>query len=238
MPRIRLEVCVDTPDNLLLAASGGADRIELCAALNTGGLTPSAGFMRLAATLPMPVHALIRPRGGGFVFSEPELALMEADIAAARAAGLAGVVIGATHTDGTLHTTALRRLLAAAGPLSTTLHRAFDLAPDQQAALETAIDLGFARVLTSGAAPSAPGGAPVLAALIRQAGSRIVILPGGGITPANAPALLAATGATELHASCRSPTPAPSHLAALGFHPDPALDPAALHALANLHAPE
>ena len=235
--RVLLEVCVDTPANLHAAVAAGAGRIELCAALEGGGLTPSAGFMRLAAGAGVPVHALIRPRGGGFGYTAAELDVMAADIAAARGAGLAGIAVGASRADGTLDTDALRRLLRAAEGLSLTLHRAFDLAPDKAAALEDAVALGFARVLTSGGARSAPEGAAMLAALVRQARGRVVVLPGAGITPANAPALLAATGAAELHASCRSPAPASAPgLHALGFTPDRPVDPGAVRALSMLAA--
>ncbi len=236
MTRVLLEVCVETPDGLAVAAANGAGRIELCAALDGGGLTPSAGFLCLAAVSPVPVHVLIRPRGGGFVYTEDELTVMEADIAATRATGLAGIVVGASRPDGTLDTGVLRRLLAGAQGLSLTLHRAFDVVPDPAAALEEAVRLGFHRILSSGGAANSPGGdAASLAALVRQAAGRIVIMPGGGVTAGNAPALLAATGVAELHSSCRGaapPTPPP--LQGLGFVRDRAVDPAMVAALAAL----
>lgn len=227
-----LEVCVETPDGLRVAVAHGAGRIELCAALDGGGLTPSAGFMRLAAACGVPVMALIRPRGGTFVYGAAELEVMEADIAAARAAGLAGIAVGASRLDGTLDTGALARLLRGAAGLSCTLHRAFDLAPDPAGALEAAIGLGFHRVLTSGGAWTGAAGAPVIAALVRQAAGRIVILPGGGITPGNAPGLVAATGVIEIHSSCRGP--APIGPAPFGFVPDRPVEPAWVRALAGL----
>ena len=232
---VLLEVCVDTPANLHAAVANGAGRIELCAALDGGGLTPSAGFMRLASGAGVPVCALVRPRGGGFAYGDAELRVMAADIAAAREAGLAGVVLGASRVDGTLDSDALRRLLHAAAGLSITLHRCVDLAPDPLSALEEAVALGFDRVLSSGGAPTASQGAGVLAAMVRAAAGRIVVMPGGGITPANAPGLLAHTGAQELHASCRAPAPptAPD-LAALGFTRDRPVDPAAVRALSGL----
>ena len=230
---VLLEVCVDTAEALAQAVANGAGRIELCAALGAGGLTPSAGFMRHARTTAVPVHVLIRPRAGGFVYSPAELAVMQADIAAAREAGFAGVVIGASHPDHTLDWPAIRTLAGAAQGMTVTLHRVFDLAPDLGQALEVAIQLGIGRVLTSGGAVSAPAGAETIAALIRQAAGRIVVMPGAGITPGNAGALVRSTGAVELHASCRTACPEDVRLAALGFGQGSRLDPGIVHALVS-----
>lgn len=229
---VTLEVCVDTSAGLAEAVEGGADRIELCAALALGGLTPSAGFMAEAAACGLPVMAMIRPRAGDFVFSDTELAQMETDIAAARAAGLAGVVLGCSLPDGRLDLDALRRLRTAAGPLDCTLHRAFDLVPDQAEALEQAVALGFSRILTSGGEVTAEAVADRIAALLAQARGRIRIMPGSGISPANA-ARFIAMGATELHASCARPVPATGRAVELGFGPATArqTDAAAVRAL-------
>jgi copper homeostasis protein len=213
-----IEVCVDTSASLTAAVAGGADRIELCAALALGGLTPSAGFMAEAALCGVPVMAMIRPRAGDFVWSGSEVRQMEADIAETRAAGLAGVVLGASLPDGRLDADVLSRLVAAATGMDCTLHRAFDLTPDLGAALETAIALGFRRVLTSGGALNAGEGADRIAALIAQAKGRISIMPGSGVSAANA-ARFAALGTTELHASCTTAIPANSQAAAMGFGP-------------------
>ncbi|MGL5010398.1 MAG: copper homeostasis protein CutC, partial [Paracoccaceae bacterium] len=139
MADILIEICVDDAPGLAAAIAGGADRIELCAALALGGLTPSAGFRQHAASAPIPVYPMIRPRPGDFTFTDAEITLMEHDIVTARSLGLAGVVLGASHPDGTLDTNTLARLITAAGPLGLTLHRAFDLTPDPIAALDTAI---------------------------------------------------------------------------------------------------
>ena len=211
-----LEVCVDTSAGLAEAVAGGADRIELCAALPLGGLTPSAGFMAEAVRCGLPVMAMIRPRAGDFVFSGSELAQMEADIATARTAGLAGVVLGCSLPDGRLDLAALRRLRQAAGNMDCTLHRAFDLVPDPAEALKQALSLRFSRVLTSGGAITAEAGAGRIAALLAQAGGRISIMPGAGITAANA-RRFRAMGATELHASCSVPAPAAGRTVDLGF---------------------
>lgn len=200
-----LEVCVEDAAGLAVAIEGGAGRIELCAALALDGLTPSAGLLALARDCPVPVHVLIRPRAGDFRYGEAEARQMEAEIAAVRAAGLAGVVLGACGADGGLDHALLARLVRAADGLSQTLHRAFDTVPDQFAALEAAIGLGFARILTSGAAADAAAGAARIAALHRAAAGRIGLLPGGGLRPANLAPLLAQPGLREFHASCSRP---------------------------------
>lgn len=211
-----VEVCVDTPEGLAAALEGGADRIELCSALGLGGLTPSAGFMRLAAGAGVPVHAMIRHRAGGFVCSPEDLAVMAADIAMARACGMAGVVFGASLGDGRLDAAALNHLARQSVGLSLTLHRAFDLVPDMDAALETAIGLGFHRVLTSGGAATAVAGIDRLLALTRQSAGRIGILPGGGIT-AETLAGLAVLAPSEVHASCSVPARPDPRALAFGF---------------------
>ena len=211
-----LEICVDSPAGLAAAIEGGADRIELCAALALGGLTPSPGLVRLAASAPVPVFAMIRPRAGSFVFGPDDEAAMHADIAHVRAANLAGVVLGASRPGGALDVAMLSRLLASAGPLGRTLHRAFDLTSDLDAALDQAIALGFHRVLTSGGAPAVAGGLPAVTAAVARGRGRIAIMAGGGVRPALVPALRQA-GVTELHASCRAPAPADAQALAFGF---------------------
>ncbi|MDQ0419347.1 copper homeostasis protein [Peteryoungia aggregata LMG 23059] len=212
-----LEICVDDVAGLDAAVAGGADRIELCSALGSGGLTPSRGFMSVAANAPIPVNALIRPRAGGFTYCEVEIALMQADIAAAREAGLAGVVIGATTADGALDAVVIRRLMDAAQGLDLTLHRAIDVVTDMNAALDLAIELGFSRVLTSGGARHAEEGIETLARLAGHSAGRISIMPGGGVRPQNAARLLALPGIRELHASCSEARVSEPRLAELGF---------------------
>lgn len=218
---ILLEVCVDDPAGLAAAVEGGADRIELCAALDVGGLTPSPGLMALASRSPVPVYAMIRPRAGAFVFDDAEEAAMVADIEAALTAGLAGVVIGASQNDGSLDVAMLVRLRSVAGHAGVTLHRAFDLVPDMELALEQAIDLGFERILTSGGQKTAIEGVDMIARLNDRAGARIRIMPGSGLRPANVENMLQ-LGVGEVHASCRRPFSA-SHddrATALGFQPE------------------
>ena len=201
-----VEICVDGPDGLAAAIGGGASRIELCSALVLGGLTPSPGLMGLAAKAPIPVYAMIRPRAGDFVFSPAELDQMRRDIDAVRDAGLAGVVLGASEPRGPLAAAVLARLVEHAAGLGTTLHRAFDAAPDPFAAIDIAATLGFERILTAGGTGPADDAAPRLADYVAHAGGRIAIMPGGGVRPGNVAQILAATDAREIHASCRVAT--------------------------------
>ena len=211
-----LEVCVDTAAGLAEAVAGGADRVELCAALALGGLTPSAGLMELAARCGIPVMVMIRPRAGDFIWTETELRVMETDIATARTAGLAGVVLGALAPDRRLDQAALARLTRAAAGMDLTLHRCFDLVPDMGVALEEAVALGFRRILTSGGAETAAQGAKRIQSLVRQAAERISIMPGSGVKPSNAVALMG-LGVSELHGSCSVGVPGTRAGAALGF---------------------
>ncbi|MBB3355340.1 copper homeostasis protein [Rhizobium sp. BK049] len=202
---ISLEVCVDSAAGLAAAIEGGAGRIELCSALELGGLTPLPSLMRIAARAPVPIYAMIRPHAGPFIFDGLDEQAMMLDIEAVRAAGLAGVVIGANRPDGTLDLPLIRRLKAHAVGLGSTLHRAFDLVPDADQALEQAIELGCERILTSGCAVKAADGIDTLKRLSEKAAGRISIMPGSGIRPANVGEILRATGAREVHGSCSSP---------------------------------
>lgn len=214
-----LEICVDDADGLQTAIAAGADRIELCSALATGGLTPSPGLMALAARAPIPVIALVRPRPGGFHYSPDELAMMVADIAAVRAAGLSGVAIGALSPDGDLDEAGLKALLDAAAGLDLTLHRAFDMARDRSATLEQAVALGFRRILTSGGASTAPEAVDELCRLAEEAKGRIAIMPGSGIRAASLPPLLSTGLFSEFHASASMPRERDANAARMGFEP-------------------
>lgn len=227
MTRQLLEVCVEDTRGIAAAVAGGADRIELCAALDVAGLSPPASLVRAAAQAPLPVHLLARPRAGGFVHDSGERALVADDIRTAAEAGLAGVVIGASLPDHRLDAVTLaewialaRDLGAARGrALSLTLHRAFDLVPDLPAALDTAVALGFDRILTSGGQPQAVDAVPMLTTLVEKAAGRIVILAGSGVSAATLPAILR-SGVTEVHASCRAALPEQdATLTRFGFSP-------------------
>ncbi len=202
-----LEICVDTFEGACRAVEGGADRIELCSALSEGGLTPSAGLMSAAARLSVPCYAMIRPRSGLFRFSDTEVDIMLGDIATARRAGLAGVVLGVQIADGALSVPVLQKLVEAADRLGKSLHRVIDVVPDPLVAIDQAIDLGFERVLTSGAQPFAPDGADLIKEMVLRAGGRVSVMPGCGVTPENVVNLLRSTGAKEVHAACRQRVP-------------------------------
>ncbi|NHF73280.1 copper homeostasis protein CutC [Paracoccus xiamenensis] len=220
MSRILLEICVDDAAGLAAARAGGADRIELCAALGLGGLTPSAGLMALAGDCGLPVLAMIRPRAGDFVWSPEERAAMRAEIAAARAAGLAGVVIGASLPDGRLDEEVLAEQVAAAEGMDVTLHRAIDLTPGPVAAMRATARLGIRRVLSSGGARTALEGLARLRAMA-DAAPEVTVMPGGGVSAANAARFAAALPLSEIHASGSAPQPAPtlSQIAEFGFQP-------------------
>lgn len=213
-----LEVCVDTAAGLRMAHAGGADRIELCSALELGGLTPTAGLIALAARMGVCARVMIRPRAGDFVFTPDDLDMMRADIAATRASGLEGVVLGANRPDGTLDIDMLRVLVDESAGLRKTLHRAFDLVPDIAEAVEEAIALGFDTILTSGRASSALAGIDDLVLARKIAGDRITIMAGAGIDAANVGRILAAAPLGAVHGSCSGPIPGDSEPAGrLGF---------------------
>jgi copper homeostasis protein len=197
-----VEVCVDSIAGVVAARRAGAARVELCAALIEGGITPSIGMVRRAveaAAGAIKVHVIVRPRGGDFLYDESEFAAMADDIDAAKDAGADGVVLGLLHPDGSVDRERAGALLARARPLAVTFHRAFDVSRDPFASLDTLIELGVDRLLTSGQEPSVLQGAPLIRALIERAAGRIVIMPGGDITARNAERILAETGARELH---------------------------------------
>lgn len=213
---VRLEVCVDDPLGLAEAVAGGADRVELCAALALGGLTPSHGLMEQAALAPIPCYPIIRPRSGDFVFGPADVAVMKADIRAARALGLPGVVLGASRADGRLDAAVLSDLIAEAQGLDLTLHRAIDLCPDPVEAVETAIALGFKRILSSGGAKTAAEGMERLGLMVTTAKGRLIIMPGSGVNLDTLP-ILARLPLTEIHASCAAALPAAGAPLAFGF---------------------
>lgn len=198
------EVCVDSVEGALEAQAGGAQRVELCDNLVEGGTTPSLGMIQVARQkVSIGLHVIIRPRGGDFLYSESEFEVMRQDIQAAKAAGANGVVLGLLNRDGSIELPRTRALVELARPLSVTFHRAFDLSRDAQESLESLCSLGIERVLTSGQQPSASEGAGCIAQLVRQAGDRICILAGGGITEANAAEIARKTGVREIHFSAR-----------------------------------
>lgn len=195
-----VEVCVDSVESAEAAQQGGADRVELCAALIEGGVTPSAGAMEAARErLRIDIQMMVRPRGGDFLYSDAEFEVMTRDVDLAKRVGASGVVFGLLDRDGGVDAERTRRLIARARPLSVTFHRAFDMARDPREALEMLVALGVDRVLTSGQEASAWDGVDLLRDLVRIAAGRIVIMPGGGIHERNIDRIVAQTGAREIH---------------------------------------
>ncbi len=179
----------------------GADRIELCADPHEGGLTPSTGSMLFARMhTELPLHIMIRPRAGDFVYSAEEIEIMKHDIGFAKEVKAEGLVFGLLTSDGEIDVKNTTALIEAAGPLEITFHRAFDHCRDPFMASDELISLGIKRVLTSGQAATAPQGINLLTGLINHAGNRLSFIAGGGVHAGNAGALLKA-GVTELHAS-------------------------------------
>jgi len=206
------EVCIDSVEGALAAQNAGAQRVELCANLVEGGTTPSLGMIeQTRRKTSLTINIIIRPRGGDFCYSDAEFEVMLGDVKAALAAGCDGVVLGLLLPDGSIDRERTKRLVKAARPMSVTFHRAFDMCSLPEETLENLVDLGIERVLTSGQKNSAMEGADRIARLVSQAGERIIIMAGGGVTSKNLPALVAATGIRECHFSARRSTDSPMH---------------------------
>lgn len=201
-----LEVCCGDIASVHAASAGGAQRVELCSRLDLDGLTPAEEMVREARMVPgLRLHVLIRSREGDFVYSREEVEEMARSVQMARRLGADGVVIGALTPAGDVDVPAVQRLVSEARGMQVTFHRAFDVCRSPQEALEQIIALGCHRILTSGQAPSALEGVPMLGQLVKQAAGRIIIMPGAGVNEINAKHILDATGAREIHGSLRSP---------------------------------
>ena len=226
-----LEVCCGSPESVDAAVAGGALRVELCSALEVDGLTPPVEWLRETKRRypSLKVHVLVRPRAGDFVYTEEEVETMETQIESVLEAGADGIVIGCLTAAGDVDIPATERLVSVveswnlasellhsdlchaandshffpspSRPVSVTFHRAFDVCRHPFEALEQIIGLGCRRILTSGQAPSAEEGVDLLRKLQVRAAGRIIILPGGGVTPENAARILSRSGCTEIHAS-------------------------------------
>ena len=200
----RFEIAVDSLESALIAQDCGADRIELCADLGIGGITPSHGMIQLATErLQIPIHVIIRPRRGDFLYTDAEFEAMRRDIEMAKSAGVQGVVIGILQSDGGIDTRRTRELIAVARPLSITFHRAFDMCRDPREALAELIDIGVDTLLTSGQEATAETGSPLIAELVARAAGKIDIMPGAGINAGNIGHIAEATGARSFHFSAR-----------------------------------
>jgi copper homeostasis protein len=190
------------------AQQHGANRIELCANPHEGGTTPSYGMIEVARRhTSIELFPIIRPRGGDFLYSELEFRSMIADIRQCRQLGCDGVVIGMLRKDGSVDTERCAELIGNAGPMQVTFHRAFDRVRDPLAALEDIIELGCARILTSGQHPNVDLGREMLRTLVERAGDRITIMPGSGVRSSNVAELAKFTGARAFHSSARSTHP-------------------------------
>jgi len=202
MSPLLIEVCVDSVESAEAAQAGGADRIELCSALGEGGLTPSLGLMEVVrARLKIPIAVMIRPRAGDFCPTPAEFEVMRRDLMALKERGADLFVFGLLQPDGAVDVARTRELIELARPLLVTFHRAFDMTRDPRAALEKLIELGCERVLTSGQEKSVLEGLELLTELVEQAGERIRVVPGGGITERNLPRILRDCAAKEFHVS-------------------------------------
>lgn len=200
--RALLEICIDSVESALAAQAGGADRVELCSALFEGGLTPSAGLLKVTRErLRIQIAAMIRPRGGDFCYSDDEFAVMQSDLAMAKQLGADVAVFGLLSPDGSIDRERTARLIELARPLPVTFHRAFDMARDPFEAFDVLLELGVDRVLTSGQERSVIEGLELVTELVRRAGDRIIVMPGGGVTERNLARILKETGAREIHGS-------------------------------------
>jgi len=216
-----VEICLDDLAGVRIAEQEGADRVELCAALAEGGITPSIGTVAAALRMAnsIGIQVLVRQRPGDFVYDEDELQAMVDDIHSMRAlpnpSGVVlGFVIGALRADGRINVDATRRLVAACGDAPVTFHKAFDQLADHAEGLEQLASLRVSRVLTSAGAPTVLEAADGLARLVELAGDRIGILAGGGVRPANVAEVLERTGVREVH--LRAQHAVPSAAAAAG----------------------
>ena len=198
----KLEIIGFNIESCLVAQNAGADRIELCASPGEGGTTPSYAFIKEARQLlHIGLYTMIRPRGGDFLYTDVEFTIMKNDILACKELGCDGVVFGILTEDGKIDKTRCRELIELAYPLNATFHRAFDRVANPNESLEDVIDLGFERILTSGLVPSALNGKNTLAALIKLAEDRIIIMPGSGVKASNIIEIAKKTGAKEFHSS-------------------------------------
>jgi copper homeostasis protein len=195
-----IEVCVESTDGLVAAQVAGADRVELCASLLEGGLTPSLGMVELALDVArLPFHVIVRPRGGDFLYSEIEFQAMRADVRALRRLGVVGVVVGCLTPEGAIDEARMAALVEDAGPLSVTCHRAFDMTADPLLAVEALVRCGVARVLTSGQHATAEAGAGIIAQVVRAAAGRLRVIACGGLDAGNIARVRAACDPDEMH---------------------------------------
>jgi copper homeostasis protein len=204
--KIVLEVCVGSAADAEAAIAAGADRLELCAGLEVGGLTPSIGLVEtVVAVSTIPVIAMLRPRAGGFHYDHHEFAAMLRDADQFLAAGAAGVAFGILDQRGGIDVVRSREIVERAGTREAVVHRAFDFIADQFAALDAAIGIGATRILTSGGEPTALAGAEKLRELGQRAAGRIELMAGGSVNAENISAVLATSGVRQVHLGASGP---------------------------------
>ena len=200
-----LEICVDSVESAMTAERGGAQRVELCADLLEGGITPGAGLIAsVRKHVEIDLYVIVRPRGGDFCYTELEFEVMQEDIKHGQKLGADGIVLGLLDEDGLVNVNRTRQLVELARPLPVTFHRAIDMTPDLMTALEDVMATGASRILTSGGAPNATAGMHMIAEMIEASKGRIAIMPGGGVSIDTIAAIAETTGATEFHSSARS----------------------------------
>ncbi len=201
MAKLLIEICVEGIDGLVAAQEAGADRVELCASLLEGGLTPSLGTVQQALKVAtIPFHLIIRPRGGDFLYSQREFASMVEDVRTLRElGGVAGVVIGCLTSDGQIDEQLMGALVEEARPMSVTCHRAFDMTRDPAEAIEALVRCKVDRVLTSGQRDTAIEGLNTLKATVSAARGRIKVMACGALDQTNVALIRRLTGADELH---------------------------------------
>ncbi len=197
-----LEICAVGLSGALNAQQAGADRIELCENLESGGLTPSYGTLKTIRSLVhIPMHVLIRPRRGDYVYDPAYIDIMLNDIKMVKSLGYEGIVTGALDRLGSLDIDAMQKLLKAARPMKVTFHRAVDVAYDPMQLIQQLIDMGIERVLTSGGMPTAIQGLKAITAMQKAFGDKIAIMAGSGINSSNVLEILSDTGVNEIHLS-------------------------------------
>lgn len=211
MRDILLEACCGSADDAVEAEKAGADRVELNSSLFLGGLTPSAGeLITVKRHVSIPVVVMIRPREGGFCYTDAEFETALADAEALLSAGADGIAFGFLHEDGSVDGERCRRMAGLAGSRQTVFHRAFDVVPDWRKAMDALCGMGITRILTSGQAPTAPEGAGEIADMVRYASGRIEILPGAGIRARNVADVVRRTGCSQVHTAPHRGCPDPS----------------------------
>lgn len=209
---ITLEIACAGVLSALAAEQGGAHRVELCDNMIEGGTTPSYGMILMTRKLiSIDLYVIIRPRGGDFYYSDIEFEVMQHDIKQCKALGVDGVVIGMLLQNGQIDIARTAQLLALAYPMDVTFHRAFDRCHDLSVALETLIQLGIRRVLSSGGYPNVEQGLSSLAQLVEQAKGRISIMPGSGIRASNIRHFIDTLGVSEIHSSAKESVPSQMH---------------------------